>query len=223
MRNLLTILCALSACTLALAATGPAVKEAHIDSKGWVHIVAGDDRDSTIKPKKWQDGGGFAEIAVARDGRTVGWLANQMLTPLEGGTSYSYPVALELDIWRDGHVMRRFSTPAFTIQNWIYLKDGDEVAFHSAPPHGQEFFDCTLFDVNSGKELAHWALDRKDYVAPDWVKQLLVDDPLPGPEDISNWFPNKQPRLRRYCRLSRNKGSGWIVALRNELPDASLD
>jgi hypothetical protein len=150
-----------------------------------VHIVTGDDRDHTIKPKKWQDGGGFTALAVAPDGGTVGWLANQMLTPLEGETSYSYPVALELDIWRDGHVMRRFSTPALTIRNWMYLKDGDEVAFHSVPPHGQEFFDCTLFDVNGGKELAHWILDRKDYVAPNWVKGLLVDDPLPA----QNTFP----------------------------------
>lgn len=190
MRKLLAIICFAFSCSLAYAANGPAVTKAYVDDKGSVHILTADGRDYTIKPKKWQAGGGFGTPVVAPDGKTVGWLVNQMLMPLQGGTSYSYAVALGLDIWRDGHVIRRFSTPALTIQNWIFLKDGNEVAFHIAPPHGQEFYDCTLFDVNTGKELAHWSLDRKNYVVPDWAKSLLVDDPLPGPDEIHSWVPD---------------------------------
>jgi hypothetical protein len=87
-------------------------------------------------------------------------------------------------------VIRRFRTPGLPIDNWIFLKDGNEVAFHVAPTHGQEFYDCTLLDVNTGKKLADWSLDRKDYVVPDWAKPLLVDDPLPGPDEIHNWIPD---------------------------------
>ena len=128
-------------------------------------------------------------MQVAPDGKTVGWLADQILTPLEGAANYSYPVALELDVWRDGQVIRKFSPDAYVIRNWVFLKDGNEVAFHAAPPHGQEFFDCTLFDVGTGKRLAQWRLDRKDYVIPDWAKKLLADDPLPDSDELSNWFP----------------------------------
>jgi len=190
MRKLLAVFCLVSACSLTLAATGPAVTNAYADSKGWVHIITSDGRDHTIKPEKWQAGGGFKDVDVAPDGRTVGWLADQMLTPLEGATNYSYAVALELYIWRDGRVIRRFPASAFAIQDWTFLKHGNEVAFHVAPPHGRESYDCSLFDVNTGKELASWAIDRKDYIVPAWAKPLLVNESLPGPDEISNWFPD---------------------------------
>jgi|GEM_PF-1288307 len=191
------IFCAILACSLKLAAAGPAVTKAYTDNKGWVHIITADGRDHTIRPRKWQAHGGFDDIVVAQDRSTVGWLADQMLTPLEAGSNNSYAVAFELDVWRDRRVIRRFGPSALTIQNWIFLKGGNEVAFHVGPLHGQEFFDCTLFDVNSGKELAHWALDRKDYTVPDWAEQLLVDDPLPGPDEISNWFPDAPTSTKR--------------------------
>ena len=197
MRKLFCIFCVVLPCSLALAATGPAVTKAYADTKGWVHIITADGLEHTIRPRKWQAGGGFDDIVVAQDGRTVGWLANQMLTPLEAGSNYSYSVAFELDVWRDGRVIQKFSPPALTIQNWIFLKGGNEIAFHVGPLHGQEFYDCTLFDINSGKELAHWALDRKDYTVPDWAKQLLVDDPPPGPDEISNWFPDAPTSTKR--------------------------
>jgi hypothetical protein len=112
-----------------------------------------------------------------------------MFAPFEAGTNYAYAIPLELDIWREGRVIRRFALGQ-GIQSWIFLKGGDEVAIHTAPPHGQEFFDCTLFNVKTGKETAHWSLDRKDYVVPVWAKPLLEDDLLPGPDEISNWFPD---------------------------------
>lgn len=188
MQKLFAVICFASACALTFAQSGPTVTKTYSDSRGWLHIVTADGRDHTIKPAKWQSGGGFEDVAIAPDGKTVGWLVDQMLTPLEGGTSYSYPVALELDIWQNGHVIQRFSPPGLTIQNWIFLKDGSQTAFHIAPPHGAEPYDCTLFDVNTGKKLAHWSLDRRDYVVPDWAKPLLADETLPRPGEISNWL-----------------------------------
>lgn len=177
MRESAIVLCLLSLFPAAVLPTKPAVTKAWIDHKGAVHVLTTEARDHVIYPEKWQDGGGFESIAVAPDRRTVGWLADQLLTPEEGGTSYSYPVALQLDIWRDGHVIRKIGPPALAIQNWIFVKNGSEVAFHFAPPHGIESYNCMLFAVNSGRELAHWSRDRKDRVVPVWAKPLLSNDP----------------------------------------------
>src|ERR1700760_2717354 len=98
MRRLLALLCFAPACCLAFAGTGSSVTKAYADSKGWVHIVTAEGREQAIHPKQWQGGGGYESVNVASDGKSVGWLADQLLTPLEGSTSYSYAVALELDI-----------------------------------------------------------------------------------------------------------------------------
>jgi hypothetical protein len=83
------------------------------------------------------------------------------------------------------------------IQNWIFLKDGAEVAFHTAPLHGQEYYNCTLFDVATGRQLAKWAVDRRDYVVPDWAKPLLVNDDLPTPEEFDQMYgPVSAPGTR---------------------------
>jgi hypothetical protein len=180
MRKLFAVLSLISACCLELAAIGPAVTKAELDARGRLHIVTADGRDHTIMPKRWQSGGGFGGVKISPDGRSAGWLVQQMLTPSQGGTNYSYAVALELDIWRDGRVIRRFSQEQ-GIKDWIFVNNGNEVAFRTGPLHGQDFFDCALFDVNSGKELARWSLDRKDSIVPAWAKQVLANDPPPAP------------------------------------------
>lgn len=190
MRSLALVVCLLSGLSMSFAATGPGVAKAYADRSGRVHIVTADGRDHVIQESKWQAGGGFEKVTIAPDGRTVGWLADQMLTPDGGMTSYAYPVAAEVQIWRDGRVIRRFSPEALTIQNWIFVQGGSEVAYHAAPPHGIEYYDCTLFDVNTGRRVAHWSLDRKDYVVPEWAKALLVNDPLPGPDEMSKYLQN---------------------------------
>jgi hypothetical protein len=187
MRKILAILCLASGCSLTFAANGHVVTKATTDSKGVLHILTADGRDHAIRLMKWQSG--FGDVQVAPDGKTVGWLVEHMLMPLEGGTNYSYAVAPQLEIWRSGRVILR-SGLGMGIQKWTFLKDGDEVAFHRAPPHGQELYECTLLDVNTGKEIAHWSLDRKDYLVPDWAMPLLVDDPPPGPDEIHWWFPD---------------------------------
>jgi hypothetical protein len=189
MRRLIAILFLASTCSMVLAATGHTVTKAYVDHAGRVHIATDDGREQTIRPSKWQAGAGFEAVKIAPDGKTVGWLAKQMFAPFEAGTNYAYAISLELDIWRDGRVIRRISSDQ-GIQNWTFLKGGNEAAYHTAPPHGQVFFDCTLFDVNTGKELARWSLDRRDYVVPNWAKPLLVNAPLPGPDELSDWFPN---------------------------------
>jgi hypothetical protein len=109
MRRVLACCCFAPTLSLAFAQTGTTVTKAYADQKGTVHIVTANGHEERILPKKWQAGAGYESVTVAPDGRTVGWLADQLLTPLEGATDYSYPAAFELDIWRDGRVIRRFS------------------------------------------------------------------------------------------------------------------
>ena len=188
MRKLFALLCLASACMPASAQT---VTKAYADSKGSIHVITADGRDHTMRPKRWQAGGGFEAIKIAPDRRTVGWLADQLLDPLEASSSDSYPVAQELTIWRDGRVLRRFPAPALIIWDWIFLDGSKEAAFHFAPPRGQDFdYNCARFDIGTGKQIAQWKLDRRDYVIPDWAKPLLADDPLPDPEELSKRFPD---------------------------------
>jgi hypothetical protein len=174
MRITVVVFCLVSACSVASAGTGPIVEKAFVDSNGRVHIHTTDGRDHIVRPEKWQAGGGFEVVKVAADGRTAGWLADQMLTPSQGGTSYSYPVALRLEIWRDGRIIRSIPAPAFAIHHWTFLKDGAEVAIHIAPPHGLDLRDSMIFDVDSGKELARWSSEERHSPVPDWVGQLFA-------------------------------------------------
>jgi hypothetical protein len=176
----------------ALAASAETVVQAHVDLKGQIQIKTSDGRVHTIRTHNWQNGGGYDAVQISPDKKSVGWLANQMLNPLEDGTSYSYPVALELDVWRTNKPIRRFPASGLTIKNWAFLRNGNEVAFHIAPPHGQEFYDCTLFDVQTGKTLDHWKLDRRNYSVPVWAKKLLADEELPTANNIGYWIPDSK-------------------------------
>lgn len=202
MRKLITSFCLAACAFCAVAANEPAVTNTYVDRDGSVRILTADGTDHTIRPMQWQRGGGFTDVSIAPDRKTVGWVANQMLTPLEGGTNYAYAVGTQVEIWRGGKIIQELSPKAYVIQNWIFLNDGEQVAIHTAPPHGQEFFDCFRFDVRTGKELEDWSLDRRDYVVPEWAKLLLVNDPLPGPDEISDWVreaakPTKHNKLVR--------------------------
>jgi hypothetical protein len=157
MRIFLAIFCLASACSLAFAANSPAVSKAYTDDRGTLHILTADGRDHTIEPKKWQAGGGFSGIQIGPDRGTVGWLVNRKLTPLEAGGSDPYTVAVELDIWRDGRIIRRFHSDQ-DIRYWTFLKNGSQVSFRKAPLHGDMSSYCTLFDVSTGKQLATCSL-----------------------------------------------------------------
>jgi len=185
MRIFLAIFCLASACSLAFATNRPAVTKAYTDDAGTLHILTADGRDHMIEPKKWQAGGGFSGIRIGPDRATVGWLVNRTLTPLEAGTDYPLTVAVQLDIWRAGRVIRRVDSDK-DIRFWIFLKDGNQVSFRQAPLHSDRSSYCTLFDVSTGKQLAQWSVEGKGYAAPDWAKLLLEDNHLPGPDGISN-------------------------------------
>jgi len=151
MRIILAVFCLASACSLAFAANSPAVTKAYTDDAGTLHILTADGRDHTIEPKKWQAGGGFSGIRIGPDRGTVGWLVDRILTPLEAGADYPYKVAIELDIWRHGRIIRRIASNQ-DIRFWIFLKNGNQISFRQAPLHSDRSSYCTLFDVSTGKQ-----------------------------------------------------------------------
>jgi hypothetical protein len=168
---------------IVLAALGPAVawpqnipiKQAYVGKNNRVHIVTGDGRDETIPPEKGQDG--IENVRVAEDGRTVGWLVD-----LWASCCVSYSIPIELVIWRDGGVIRRIH-PVQAIFGWTFLAGGKEVAFHNAPLHGSETYECSRVDVRTGRELEEWSIMRKTPV-PAWVKLLDEQFPMPDPDEL---------------------------------------
>jgi hypothetical protein len=49
-----------------------------------------------------------------------------------------------------------------------------------------------LYDVQTGKTLDHWKLDRRDYSVPVWAKKLLADEELPTANNIGYWIPDSK-------------------------------
>ncbi len=151
------------------------VQQANVGDDGRVHIVTADGRRETIAPEKGQDG--IESIRIAEDGRTVGWLVD-----LWASCCVSYSVPVELVIWRDGHVVRRIRSVQ-AIFGWTFLAGGKEIAYHVAPLHGSEIYDCFRVDVQTGHELEEWSMMQKVRV-PAWVKLLDKQFPMPDPDEL---------------------------------------
>jgi len=121
----------------------------------------------------------FGEPAVARDGRTIGWLA---YTP---NCCTSYPIPSALVILRDGQPPRYYSEGQ-PIWRWAFVNDGAAVAYAVHPTHGRFVVNYTLRRVSDGKPLAKYACDPDDpgqktgKVAPAWVRAVAFGEcPIP--------------------------------------------
>lgn len=76
----------------------------------------------------------------------------------------------ELVIARKGRVIRRFNDGEL-IWQWMFWKDGEQVAFEEGPLHFG--MACVLKDLKTGREIGNYDCYHelpKD--APDWVKAL---------------------------------------------------
>jgi hypothetical protein len=170
MRKLIAVLCLASSCSVALAQSSYAVTRAYADDNGIVHIVTGDGRDHTISPEKDQDG--VKEIKVAPDGATVGWLVET------SGCCVSYPVPLQLDVWRSGRIIRRVQ-PSMAIWSWVFIEKGTKLAYRMSPLHGGWSGKWVLINTATGRTLDTWNYpvdengnDTGDNSGkPAWLKQ----------------------------------------------------
>lgn len=109
----------------------------------------------------------FDDIQLASDRRTLGWLAESM------ACAQSYPCALELVVFRDGRIIRRFTPEHGIIWFWEFLGGGRQVAIQSGFPHGDATGAFNLYDIASGKLLDKY---MGAGVAPGWVRDFK--DPL---------------------------------------------
>ena len=109
----------------------------------------------------------FRDIKLAPDRRTLGWLAEYM------GCAQSYPCALQLVVFRDGKIIRRFTPDYGIMWFWAFLEGGREVAVQSGFPHGDATGEYKLYDIASRKLLQKY---EGDGAAPGWVRNFR--DPL---------------------------------------------
>lgn len=151
------------------------LKDAYVGADKRVHLVTASGRHETVPAEKGQDG--VENVDIAKDGRTAGWLVDQW-----SSCCVSYSVPTELVIWRNGRAIRRIESRQ-AIFGWTFLNDGKEVAYHVAPLHGDEIYECYRVEVRTGRELEHWSMMSKT-PAPFWVKLLDEQFPMPDPDTL---------------------------------------
>jgi hypothetical protein len=109
---------------------------------------------------------GIDSVKISDDGFTAGWLV--LYEDPDAGT----PVAGKLILWRDGRVVRSFTTgQAF----WSWALEGgrgQQVAFHVGPTHGEPTSRCELHDVRTGFLRALWQGDLENPDRPTWTRDL---------------------------------------------------
>jgi hypothetical protein len=133
-----------------------------------VQILYSDGKE--LAAPKLKDQVSFGRPLVAKDKRTVGWLA---MLP---NCCTSYPIPLTLVIYRDGRIIASIS-PGMSIFHWLFLSQGDRVALSTDVLHGGSDYSAEyeLYEVSSGRHLAHWN-EWKAKEQPEWVGLLLSDD-----------------------------------------------
>jgi hypothetical protein len=115
-----------------------------------VHIVRSDGAgELVVPPEPGQDS--VQQIKVAVDRRTVGWLVSTYAS-----CCVSYAIPVDLVIWRDGHIVRRFHSAQF-IAEWNFARGAREVTFSTEVLHGDADATCYRKDIATGKQLESWA------------------------------------------------------------------
>lgn len=103
-------------------------------------------------------------------GQLESWTLKYVVPGLEN----QGPLPMRLVIARGNKPVRVITgSPSFVWQ-WIFLRDGKEVAYETGPLHSS--LGCVLLDVRSGKRLAEYdCFHELAPDAPDWVKALEAD------------------------------------------------
>lgn len=140
------------------------ISRIYVDAKsGRIHIVDVSMKDVEVLPDK--DQVDAAQPKLADDNLTAGWLIE---SKVDDGTSY--PIPLCLAIYREGRVIRRFTT-GMAIGDWQFVNAATQVAFSTNTLHGDHPAHFELRDVLSGKLLSQYDQDSS-LPAPDWTKGI---------------------------------------------------
>lgn len=134
---------------------GQDVLRAYCGKDGKAHVMfrQGEAKTLTAEPKQV----GCKQVAVAADGRTVGW----SVMVENCCTSYSIPTSIV--VYCDGK--RTIISPGQMVWRWRFIDEGARIAVLSGPVHGVAAA-ANLYDVHSGKALEMWAGEGK---APNWA------------------------------------------------------
>jgi hypothetical protein len=109
----------------------------------------------------------FAEARIAPDGALVGWLA------LYPACCQSYPIPLELTLFRNGTVLRSLTGAGMPIWHWRFVDHGRAVAFVQRPTHGVAPDHYELREVASGRLIAEFDHDDGDRAPlPRWTRGI---------------------------------------------------
>jgi hypothetical protein len=135
------------------------ITEAHVDSKGRVHIRLANGVEKLIRLEKGQVGSDGIQIAA--DGSAVGWLVE---VP---NCCTSYPIPLEIRIYFVHGTRRQFGD-GMMVCEWKFMDGGRRVAYNTDTVHGNFEPQCLLVYTATGKTLQHW--ERGDGPLPDWAQ-----------------------------------------------------
>jgi hypothetical protein len=135
--------------------------------QGQLHILLTSGEE--ILPDKSPGQLSFDSPKISPDAHTVGWLVVGPL-PVPPGAGYEPPpIALELVIYRAGHVLNTFSTGQ-VFWDWNFRAGGKRVAYAAGPTHGGAK-ECVLRDVQSGRTVATWLVTPQSR-PPVWAQDL---------------------------------------------------
>ena len=106
---------------------------------------------------------GFEKPLLGPDRRTVGWLA------LFPNCCTSYPIPLELVLFRNGVVIQRIVGAEMPIWGWRFVVGSNQVAITQRPTHGAAPDHYELRDVASGQLVEEY--DREEGQPPENIPQ----------------------------------------------------
>jgi len=145
------------------AAQSVKIARAFADESGTLHVALANGQDIVVPKERGQTGA--ADIKITSDRQKVGWLVGYPNPDPDRAWEKLYG---ELVLWRDGKVIRRFSTE-LVFWSWDFWQDGKQVRFHTGPLHGAGRFE--LHDLETGRLVK--AIDEEvTQTLPDWAESL---------------------------------------------------
>ena len=139
-------------------------RRAAIDSTGELRIALS--TGGLLRPARDSEQVGFEQPAIAKDGRTVGWLARYP------NCCTSYPIPLTLVLLRAGGG-RTVIGNALPIWQWAFAADARRVVIRQAPVHGDAPEHYELLDIRTGRVIATAERDAANSATlPRWAEAV---------------------------------------------------
>jgi hypothetical protein len=132
-------------------------------SGGTLHIVLDDGTEAL--PATGEGQVGASSASIAKDRRTAVWLADY------DNCCASYPLSLELIVYKPGKPLQKFKGDGRGIFNWQFVAEGRQFAFFQDVAHGPGNPHCELRDVETGRLMSKWD-GRITQKSPLWVRKI---------------------------------------------------